>query len=181
MVKNTKGGSRHKKAKNYTGQTEKMVLCDENADEHYAYVSRAYGNGQFGVYLVQSDIEGTLSLTEKEYRGRISGRMRKRKFRNFVRTNDLVLIAKREFQTNDEKVDIIHVYKHDVVKKLAKMGHVPMVENLQDSTNDAIQNAIVFSHEDEDTQEALATDVSTTTSTTNTSNTTEWEIDVEDI
>lgn len=179
MVKNTKGGSRHKKAKNYTGQTEKIVMCDENADEHYAYVSRAYGNGQFGVHLVQSDIEGTLTLTVKEYRGRISGRMRKRKFRNFVRANDLVLIAKRDFQTNDEKVDIIHVYKHDVVKKLAKMGHVPMIDNLQDSTNDAIQNTIVFSHEDDDEhiQEMPSTDVSSTQKT----NTTEWEIDVEDI
>jgi initiation factor 1A len=155
MVANTKGGSKHKKAKrNAMTQHEKIVTCDESGDEHYAYVSKAFGNGHFGVCLVMSNKDGHLALSEKEYRGRISGRMRKQKFRNFVRTNDLVLIAKREFQTNDEKVDIIHVYKDDAVRKLVKMGHVPLIDNLQ-ADADAINTNIVFSNDavDEDDED----------------------------
>lgn len=183
MAKNKKGGSRHKKAKNYVAQTEKIVMCEASADEHYAYVSRAYGKGQFGVFLVCSDNDSILTLSQKEYRGRISGRMRKQKFRNFVRANDLVLIAKRNFQTNDEKVDIIHVYKHDVVKKLAKMGLVPIIESVQDN-NESVANTIIFSNEDDDANiaEALSENVSCTESVAVVSDSKgDWEIDVSDI
>lgn len=183
MAKNKKGGSRHKKAKNYVAQTEKIVMCDASADEHYAYVSRAYGKGQFGVFLVCSDNDSILTLSKKEYRGRISGRMRKQKFRNFVRANDLVLIAKRDFQTNDEKVDIIHVYKHDVVKKLAKMGLVPIIESVQDD-NESVANTIIFSNEDDDANiaEAFSENVSSTESVAVVSDSKgDWEIDVSDI
>lgn len=190
MAKNKKGGSRHKKAKNYVVQTEKIVMCDESADEHYAYVSRAYGNGQFGVFLVCSNNENVLTISKTEYRGRVSGRMRKQKFRNFVRANDLVLIAKRDFQTNDEKVDIIHVYKHDVVKKLAKMGLVPIIENVHDSNSDTATNTFIFSNEDEDTQtthipteqlnSANTTDTIDNITTTATSSK-DWEIDISEI
>ena len=182
MAKNKKGGSRHKKAKNYVAQTEKIVMCEASADEHYAYVSRAYGKGQFGVFLVCSDND-SMTLSKKEYRGRISGRMRKQKFRNFVRANDLVLIAKRDFQTNDEKVDIIHVYKHDVVKKLAKMGLVPIIESVQDN-NESVANTIIFSNEDDDANiaEALSENVSSTESVAVVSDSkSDWEIDVSDI
>lgn len=187
MAKNKKGGSRHKKAKNYVAQTEKIVMRDESADEHYAYVSRAYGNGQFGVLLVCAD-KGSVSISNKEYRGRVSGRMRKQKFRNFVQTNDLVLIAKRAFQTNDEKVDIIHVYKHDVVKKLAKMGLVPIIENAQDSNSDVVSNIFIFSNEEEDThtrrastEQANPNNDTINTNLASASSSNEWEIDVSEI
>lgn len=176
MVKNTKGGSRHRKAKNYGSQNEKVIMRDESLNEHYAYVSRAYGNGQFGVHLVEQGVDAVQNLTDKEYRGRISGKMRKRKSGNFVRANDLVLISKRDFQTNDDKVDIIHVYKHDVVKKLGKMGHVPIIENLQDASNDGLANTVVFAYDDDEPTDTLPNEASTATAVT-----TDWEIDVEDI
>ena len=64
MVKNTKGGSRHKKAKNSSViHNEKVVLRDETCNEHYAYVLKAYGNAQFGVHTVETNDEGTLALS----------------------------------------------------------------------------------------------------------------------
>lgn len=181
MVKNTKGGSRHKRAKNSNvHQNDKLVLRDENCGEHYAYVSKAYGNAQFGVHLVECNEEGTLGLSSMEYRGRVSGRMRKQKYRNFVRPNNLVLIAERDFQTNDEKVDIIHVYKDEAVRKLVKMGHIPQVDNLNDGA-DEINQSVVFSNEDyvENDDCVQALEVPTTTHTSKQID--DWQIDVDDI
>jgi len=101
--------------------------------------------------------------------------MRKQKFRNFVRANNLVLIAKRDFQTNDEKVDIIHVYKDDAVRKLVKMGHVPQVDKLNDVADDLNQR-IVFS---DDVYSEDTTDQPDTKTPLNTED--EWKIDVDDI
>ena len=179
MVQNKKGGSRFKKAKKYGSQNEKIIMRDENLNEHYAYVSRAYGNGQFGIFLVEQNSEGMHSLTEKEFRGRLSGKMRRRKSSNFVRANDLVLISKRDFQTNDEKVDILHVYKHDVVKKLAKMGHVPIIENLQDAvTNDG--HTVVFAYDDDAEETNEEASISATSNETS-APASDWQIDVDDI
>ncbi len=69
-----------------------------------------------------------LALTPKEYRGRISGRMRKQKRRNFVNKDDFVLISKRDFE--EDKVDILHVYRPEAMRKLVKMGHLPDIERV---------------------------------------------------
>ena len=144
MAKNSKGGSRHKRAKNSNAlQAEKLVLREDETVQHYAYVKTGYGNGWFGVFLVCSDGE-TLSLTTKEYRARVSGRMRKQKWRNFVRIGGLVLICKRDFQTNDDKVDIVHVYKDDAVRKLVKMGEVPSVDNIDGDNGVELSDTVVF-------------------------------------
>lgn len=95
------------------------------------------------MFLVCSDGE-TLSLTTKEYRARVSGRMRKQKWRNFVRIGGLVLICKRDFQTNDDKVDIVHVYKDDAVRKLVKMGEVPSVDNIDGDNGVELSDTVVF-------------------------------------
>lgn len=184
MVRNLRGGSKHKKAKSGQPSTsEKVVLRDESVGEYYAYVSKAYGSGHFGVHAVYSNEEGLLKLSEKEYQGRVSGRMRKQKYRNFVRPNDLVLISKREFQTNDDKVDIIHVYKDNALHKLIRMGHVPQIENLKANDGDSINNTIIFSNEEHDEQE----DKSTTpqdvhmTSGEHSAPDNDWVIDLDDI
>ena len=184
MVKNTKGGSRHRKARKYGAPNEKIIMRDESQNEHYGYVSRAYGNGQFGVFLVEQDADGLHQLTEKEFRGRLSGRMRRRKSSNFVRVNDLVLISKREFQTSDEKVDIIHVYKHDIVKKLAKMGHVPIIENIEDGVCEGEGN-IVFAYEEAENEERaggnISNDVASHDAAVTNTSTNDCQIDVDDI
>ena len=186
MVRNLRGGSKHKKAKSSQMSTsEKVIMRDESVGEYYAYVSKAYGSGHFGVHIVYSNEEGLLKLSEKEHKGRISGRMRKQKYRNFVRPNDLVLIAKREFQTNDEKVDIIHVYKDNALRKLIRMGHVPQIESIQDNDAATINNSIVFMNEDNDEQEsklvALENDNNTTNTNENVTTKSNWEIDLDDI
>ena len=111
--------------------------------------------------------------------------MRKQKYRNFVRSNDLVLIAKREFQTNDEKVDIIHVYKDNALRKLIRMGHVPQIESIQDNDAATINNSIVFMNEDNDEQEsqhaALENENNTTNTNENVTTNSNWEIDLDDI
>ena len=128
--------------------------------------------------MVERNDEGMLGLSEKEYRGRVSGRMRKQKYRNFVRANNLVLIAKRDFQTNDEKVDIIHVYKDDAVRKLVKMCHVPQIDNLNDATDD-INQSVIFSHDD--TMEDTIETPHDTPAVVQTTAEDEWKIDVDDI
>ena len=156
MAKNSKGGSRHKRAKNSNAlQAENLVLREDETVQHYAYVKKSYGNGWFGVFLVCSDGE-TLSLTTKEYRARVSGRMRKQKWRNFVRIGGLVLICKRDFQTNDDKVDIVHVYKDDAVRKLVKMGEVPSVDNIDGDNGVELSDTVVFVDDaaDEDATDA---------------------------
>lgn len=147
----SKGGSRHKRAKkNRALQTEKIVMREDETLEHYAYVKSTYGNGQFGVLLVCTDGNHELGVSTKEYRGRIAGRMRKQKYRNFVRVGGLVLISKRDFQTNDDKVDIIHVYKDDAVRKLVKMGEVPSVDNLNGTNGVELSDAVVFADDGDD-------------------------------
>jgi len=207
MVKN-KGGSKHKRAKkNSALQTEKIVMCEDDALEHYAYVKSTYGNGQFGVLLVCTDGNQMLGVSTKEYRGRIAGRMRKQKYRNFVRVGGLVLISKRDFQTNDDKVDIIHVYKDDAVRKLIKMGEVPSVDNLNGANGVELTDAVIFADDadaddengggvlfgdedgDEDEDEAGGKGTTTTPASVGKgtghgggrSNNSDWGIDVDDI
>lgn len=127
MARNKGGGSKHKKGKSL-GQVETLLLRSEEDREFYAHVLKAYGNGQFGVRLVVSDANAQLTLTPKEYRGRISGRMRKQKRRNFVNKDDFVLISKRDFE--EDKVDILHVYRPEAMRKLVKMGHLPDIERV---------------------------------------------------
>lgn len=150
MARNKGGGSKHKKGKN-TQQVETLLLRSDNTsdNEYYAHVIKPYGNGQFGVRLVVSDGDKLLSLTEKEYRGRLSGRMRKQKRRNFVNKDDFVLISKRDFEEN--KVDILHVYRPEGVRKLIKMGHLPDIERVGCGDVTETKTAFEFSDEVEST------------------------------
>lgn len=153
--KNITGGSRHKRAKNSDAlQSEKLVMREDDTLQHYAYVKKSYGNGWFGVFLVCSD-GGTLGLTTKEYRARVSGRMRKQKWRNFVLIGGLVLISIRDFQTNDDKVDIVHVYKDDAVRKLVKMGEVPSVDNMDGDNGVELLDTVMFV--DDEAEDAVKT------------------------
>lgn len=192
MVKNSKGGSKHKRAKKTSAlQTEKVVLREDDSLEHYAYVKTAYGNGQFGVLLVCTNGDHMLGVSTKEYRGRIAGRMRKQKHRNFVRVGGLVLIAKRDFQTSDDKVDIVHVYKDDAVRKLIKMGEVPSVDNLNGANGVELTDTVIFADNVDDDVELFAdgtdtaatgdADTSSNTNAKNPSKSSDWGIDVDDI
>ena len=144
MARNKGGGSKHKKGKNL-GQVETLLLRSEDDREFYAHIIKVYGNGQFGVRLVVSDANAQLALTPKEYRGRISGRMRKQKRRNFVNKDDFVLISKRDFE--EDKVDILHVYRPEAMRKLVKMGHLPDIERV--GCGDVKETTTAFEFSDE--------------------------------
>ena len=193
MVKNKGGGNRHKKSKNHIVQNDTIEFLSDSHDEHYALVIKPYGNGQFGVNLVVSDANGKPVLTTKEYRGRLSGRMRKQKRRNFVRKDDFVLISKRSFE--EDKVDIIHVYRPSDVRTLTKMGKIPDVERvgcMDDGTN--FKSAFEFS---DDVASSVNTGTPNDTTQVSANNgvppkenrptkqsndtTDEWEISIDDI
>lgn len=144
MARNKGGGSKHKKGKSL-GQVETLLLRSEEDNEFYAHVIKAYGNGQFGVRLVVSDANAQLTLTPNEYRGRISGRMRKNKRRNFVNKDDFVLISKRDYEK--DKVDILHVYRPEAMRKLVKMGHLPDIERVGCGDTKEATTAFEFSDE----------------------------------
>lgn len=181
MPKNSKGGSRHKRAKKGNAlQAEKLVTREDTNLQHYAYVKKAYGNGQFGVLLVCTTADQSLGLSEKEYRGRVSGSMRKFKGRNFVRVGGLVLITMRDFQTYDDKVDIVHVYRDDGVRKLIKMGEVPCVENINGSDGAEITDSVLFTDDVDIEGENTGSDSEEKGDATATGPS-DWKIDVDDI
>jgi hypothetical protein len=68
--------------------------------------------------------------------GILPGRLKRQKWKNFVAENDYVLIAKREFQSDDnQKVDIIMKYTPEATRKLSNMNEIPSVgdENHEDT------------------------------------------------
>lgn len=145
MGKNKGGGSKHKRGKKNMIQNDTVLLRSVEDNEYYAHVMKVYGNGQCGVQLVAADANQILALSDKEYRGRISGRMRRFKRRNFVNKDDFVLVAKRDYE--EDKVDIIHVYRPEAVRKLVKMGHLPDIERVGCGDMETSTSAFEFSDE----------------------------------
>ena len=120
-----KKGGKHVRRKTGALTEEKLILRDESGGEVYARVSAACGSGRFMVKLVQYDETNTPILAPSEVLGILPGRMRRRKWKHFVAVNDYVLIQQRSFQTEQNKVDILHKYDAGSAKKLAKMRAVP--------------------------------------------------------
>tara|TARA_Y200000002_G_C22633725_1_gene643690 strand:- start:919 stop:1404 length:486 start_codon:yes stop_codon:yes gene_type:complete len=131
MPKNKKGGSKFKKSKKPVQFEEKLILAQDN--EHYAKITKVYGSGRFGLNLISksNNDDNVQIVTTKEYMGILPGRMRRQKWKNFISVNDIVLIALRDFQTDDTKVDILHKYKEESTKKLEQMRLIPDINNYQ--------------------------------------------------
>tara|TARA_R110002111_G_scaffold140142_2_gene206125 strand:- start:456 stop:854 length:399 start_codon:yes stop_codon:yes gene_type:complete len=102
-----------RKKKVFDQQERKLVEKEDS--EKYAIVLKELGNCRFRLKL---------DVTGKEIVGRLRGIFRKgrRKRKNRVSTDTVVLVSLRDFQ--DNVVDIIHVYKPDEVKKLVKTGEI---------------------------------------------------------
>tara|TARA_B100000123_G_C25725560_1_gene426768 strand:- start:768 stop:1325 length:558 start_codon:yes stop_codon:yes gene_type:complete len=116
MVRNTKGGNKHKKQANSIHMERPLELPDE--EQYFALVGKPLGNGQFAVKYIEG--------TEKESQyscdsiGIICGKLRRRK--QWVIEGNFVLITKRNFENNKQrsKVDIIHVYKEYEINELKR-------------------------------------------------------------
>ena len=104
MPKNLKGGNKHKKFKNSnTSEISAKDMILKEANQDYAKVEKMLGNCR--VELLCNDGEKRLGI--------IRGNMRKKQWLN---TNNIVLYSIRDYEK--DKVDIIHVYKDNILKQL---------------------------------------------------------------
>lgn len=119
MVKNTKGGSKHKKQKNSSSNyLQRELLFKEDCQEYGKVLERTGGN-HINVYLYNSN---------KEMRCLIRGSLR-RKLR--LTKDDTVLVALREYQ--DNAGDIIHQYTSEEVKMLINYNEIVLEEDSEDN------------------------------------------------
>jgi translation initiation factor 1A len=115
MPKNIKGGNRAKKGKNSALREEKKLEKATEGQE-YGICSKYYGNHRAEImFYTNTNEDGSSVDKEVTAMGIIRGAIRKR---TRLRAGDIVIVAPREYQ--DDKVDIVHVYKFDEVKKLKR-------------------------------------------------------------
>lgn len=118
MGKNTHGGKKHKKYKKEVEPTTKdLVVANEDDGQYYAIVKKHYGNGRVQINYIHPQ-QGLVDIIAN-----IRGKFRKRKGKNFVSVDNIVLISLREFET--DKCDIIYVYKPDETNNLKRKGEIP--------------------------------------------------------
>jgi hypothetical protein len=108
MVKNTTGGSKHKKQKNSSVKTERPLIVKESANEGYGQVMSFLGGSMVMIRKLGSQIEF---------------RCRLRKSLPRVFKKDIVLYAIREFESK-EVGDVILIYTSDEVHTLRREKHI---------------------------------------------------------
>ena len=113
---NKKGGKKFKKGKKITQHNNKLILKDPKEDQEYAQIKQVLGNGRYKMFCFDG----------KDRMGIAAGNIRKK---TRIILNDIVLTAKWEFQTNDDKCSIVHKYEEDEVQKLKTQGEFP--ENIK--------------------------------------------------
>jgi len=158
MPKNLKGGNKHKKMKNKNTDelTSKDYILKEPGQD-YAKVQKLLGNCR--VELLCNDGEIRLGI--------IRGNMRKKQWLN---NNSIILYSLRDFEK--DKVDIIHVYKDNVIKQMESNMHLTFSINAEDkdiddvftyvSEENEIQNNIIIKnkeHEEEEEEEEEEEDI----------------------
>jgi initiation factor 1A len=117
MVKNEKGGSKHKKfaRKNVKGNSgfDERVRKSTHADEIYASVSKILGNGR--VEILCNDGKSRQCVIRNKFRG-------KNKRNNELTTGALILAGRRSWETpNPDKMetcDLLCVYNNSHINKL---------------------------------------------------------------
>jgi len=113
MVKNTTGGSKHKKFAKNREDVEKFNiknLIKSDEDQEYAYIINVLGNCRFNVEC--SDNKNRLA--------HIRGKLKKRTWCN---EGDIILISLRDFQ--DDKCDIIQKYTPEQIQILIENKEIP--------------------------------------------------------
>ena len=136
---NKKGGKKFKRGKKMTQHYNKLILKDPKEDQEYAQIKQVLGNGRYKMFCFDG----------KERMGISAGNIR-RKTRIIL--NDIVLTAKWEFQTNDDKCSIVHKYEEDDVQKLIKQDEFPKNINLNgdNSFSDDVQFSFDMPSDDEE-------------------------------
>lgn len=150
MVKNTFGGSSHKKfARSSMAPSSKAFLRTMKEDgELYAYVNKMFGNGMCNVV----DMDG------REYLCVIRGKFRgKNKKNNKLEIGTWVLVGLRGWESTkkDEKLtcDLLEIYTKDEMDRLKATVRgnwkTTLDEHGADVGGDAMEDGVVFSANDD--------------------------------
>jgi translation initiation factor IF-1 len=108
MVKNTTGGSKHKKQKNSSVKVERALVTIEDENESYGQVTTFLGGNMVMVRKLGTNIEFRCRLKKSLPR---------------IYKKDYVLYAIREFGVKDIG-DVILVYTPDEIHILKKEKHI---------------------------------------------------------
>jgi len=114
MVKNTQGGSSHKsmaRKQVSSGRNDKLRISEDRY-ECYSVVTKLLGNGMCQVLCQDVDIV-------KEMICFIRGKFRSRnKKSNMVVVGSLILVGIREFESSQNKCDLLEVYDEEGQRQL---------------------------------------------------------------
>lgn len=158
MVKNTKGGSNHKKMgrKFQSVATENRHLREtSDPDEMYAAVTKIFGNGMCEVMC--NDSKSRLCIIRNKFRGR-------GKRDNTVAIGVWVMVGIRSWEVcaggKLQKCDLLEVYKENEKQKLKKLNHVQLSKIAPDINNTELSattddNMIEFSNIDQSATENI--------------------------
>ena len=141
MVKNTTGGSKHKKFAKNREDVEKFNiknLIKSSNDQEYAYIINVLGNCRFNVEC--SDNKNRLA--------HIRGKLKKRTWCN---EGDIILISLRDFQ--DDKCDIIQKYTPEQIQLLIENDEIPEFLIKKKTGNSVGDDEITFNYQNNKNEE----------------------------
>lgn len=153
MVKNKKGGNRHKKMASKNNQPmgrQKLRLAKENDGEMYGVVTKVFGNGMCDVYC--NDNETRLLIIRRKFKGR-------NRRDNSVTLNGIVLVGIREWEVvalgKKQKCDLLYVYNDyhkDELKRKDGFNEKMLWQVDGKKTQEEEDEGIIFTHDvDEET------------------------------
>lgn len=124
MPKNVGGGKRYKKRKN-KGPVEPGPITYADEDQEYGIVTKRLGNGLVELVISKNCEEPRPAL------GKIRGILRKRRVP--FNTGSIVIVSTRDCissmvgkgDNRREKVDVLHCYWEDQVKRLYRENRIP--------------------------------------------------------
>lgn len=153
MVKNKKGGNRHKKMASKNNQPtirQKLRLAKENDGEMYAIVMKVFGHGVCEVYC--NDNITRLLIIRRKFKGR-------NRRDNSVTVNSLLLVGIREWEVvspkKKQKCDLLFVYNDYHKEELKnKEGFnekmLNQIDGKKPSEEKADEDNILFTHDTDD-------------------------------
>lgn len=153
MVKNKKGGNRHKKMASKNNQPmgrQKLRLAKENEGEMYGVVTKVFGNGMCDVYC--NDNETRLLIIRRKFKGR-------NRRDNSVTLNGIVLVGIREWEVvamgKKQKCDLLYVYNDyhkEELKRKDGFNEKMLWQVDGKKTQEEEDEGIIFTHDvDEET------------------------------
>jgi len=134
MVKNTTGGSKHKKQKNSSIKAERPLILKQDDNEGYGQVMSFLGGSMVMIRKLGSQIEF---------------RCRLRKSLPRIFKKDIILYAMREFETKDVG-DVLLVYSSDEVRILKKEKYIDEEIEEEELFGEDNENTLLEEEEEEE-------------------------------